>query len=237
MTAVQDSELDTIRKLSRTEATQSEGPAQGFGASPLPHPQPPPPPPPPAKNRRLKQVGQQASGYVARFPLRYQLALGGVAVLVGTVTFTRMFVHTVDEQAITRNAAQLAYNEVRAELDAAKAESTQIAVSSPFSWAKCPLSTEARVMIGGDPATGGKTINVDRAAPLEQQATTLLTAFRMVDLRLVATSQSQLRVVADNPTAGVSLFSCTNDSTEPAPAPAPTVVEVPSDPAPAAVQQ
>ena len=163
--------------------------------------------------------------------------LGGVAVLVGTVTFTRMFVHTVDEQAITRNAAQLAYNEVRAELDAAKAESTQIAVSSPFSWAKCPLSTEARVMIGGDPATGGKTINVDRAAPLEQQATTLLTAFRMVDLRLVATSQSQLRVVADNPTAGVSLFSCTNDSTEPAPAPAPTVVEVPSDPAPAAVQQ
>lgn len=203
------------------------------GALPGGFPQPPPPPPPPARTRRAKQLGRQATGYVNRLPFRYQLA-GAVAItLVGSVVFQRMFVQTVDEDAITYNAAQIAYNTVRDELDAAKAESTQIAIAMPFSWAKCPLSTEAKVMIGGDPNTGGKTINPDRAAPLEQQATTLLAQFRMVDLRLTAVSQSQLRVVADDPTVGVALFSCTGDVAEPAPTT--TVVEVPTDPAP--VQQ
>lgn len=204
------------------------------GGDPHGYPQPPPPPPPPARTRRAKQLGKQASGCVSRLPFRYQMAAAIGVTLVGSVVFQRMFVQTVDEDAITYNAAQIAYNTVRSELDAAKAESTQIAIAMPFSWAKCPLSTEAKVMIGGDPNTGGKTINPDRAAPLEQQATTLLTQFRMVDLRLTAASQSQLRVVADNPTAGVALFSCTTDAAEPAPTT--TVVEVPSDPVPG-VQQ
>lgn len=199
------------------------------GGAPHGYPQPPPPPPPPARKKRSKQLAEPVVGWASRLPLRYQLALSGVAVLVCTVTFTRMFVHPVDEDQITENAAQAAYDAVRVELNAAKAESTQIAVALPFSWAKCPLSTEAKVMIGGDPSTGGKTINPDRAAPLEQQATTLLTQFRMVDLRLVATSQSQLRVVADNPAAGVALFSCSTDTAEPAPSP---VSAVPQDPAP-----
>lgn len=214
------------------------------GAEPLPHnfPQPPPPPPAPRKPslaKRAMRAGAGLTDQVAAHPARFKL-IGGLIVVLGVnIVITRWSMpDKVDEEAIANRAARLALNEVGVELDSARNQQTQIAVAMPFSWAKCPLSTEAKVMIGGDPQTGGKTINPDRAAPLEQQATALLTQFRMVDLRLVAASQSQLRIVADNPSAGVALFSCTADASEPAPSP--VVSAVPNDPTPApttAVQQ
>lgn len=215
------------------------------GAEPLPHnfPQPPPPPPAPRKPslaKRAMRAGAGLTDQVAAHPARFKLISGLIVVLGVNIVITRWSMpDRVDEEAIANRAARLALNEVGVELDTARNQQTQIAVAMPFSWAKCPLSTEAKVMIGGDPQTGGKTINPDRAAPLEQQATALLTQFRMVDLRLVAASQSQLRIVADNPSAGVALFACNVDSAEPAPAPTTTVVATPQDPTPPAtvVQQ
>lgn len=215
------------------------------GAEPLPYaqdfPQPPPPPPAPRKPslaKRAMRVGSGITDQVAAQPARFKL-IGGLIVVLGVnIVVTRWAMpDPPNEQAIANRAAQLALNEVGVELDTARNQQTQIAVAMPFSWAKCPLSTEAKVMIGGDPQTGGKTINPDRAAPLEQQATALLTQFRMVDLRLVAASQSQLRIVADNPSAGVALFACNVDSAEPAPTT--SVVATPQDPTPPAtvVQQ
>jgi hypothetical protein len=165
-------------------------------------PQPPPPPPAP-KRQRLK-----ASGWLDKLPLRYQLIGAGVVVFGATVVFARLFVHPVDEEAIAAAATQAAVEATRGEVAAARAEATQVAVPTPFSWAKCPMTFEAMGLIGGDPNTGGKTINPDRAAPLEQQAQALLVAFTLPDLRLVSLSKSQLQVVADSPTAGVALFSC-----------------------------
>ena len=213
-----------------------------FGALPGTHQQPPPPPPPPAKPslmRKARKAAGSVTDSVAAQPARYKLIAGVVVLGVVNIAVTRAALpDKVDEEDVANRAAELVIGDVRAELQSAMNSSTQIAVPTPFSWAKCPLSTEAKVMIGGDPTTGGKTINPDRAAPLEQQATNYLAQFRMVDLRLVAVSQSQLRVVADNPTAGVALFSCTADASEPAPSP--VVSAVPNDPTPApttAVQQ
>lgn len=199
------------------------GPCNG-AAGPLPtgsngYPQPPAPPPPPRRVRRLDQV----NGWLDRIPARIKIAGGIVLVVVSTVTFTRMFVQPVDEDAIVTSAANVALGEVSAYIDERLAGETQIAVPASFSWAPCPLSTEARVMIGGDPSTGGKTLNEDRAAPLAQQASSFTQAFNLRDLRLVADTQSKLRVIADDPTAGVALFSCHVDATE---------VPVPSDPVP-----
>ena len=206
------------------------------------HPQPPPPPPPPAKPslmRKARKAAGSVTDSVAAQPARYKLIASVVVLGVVNIAVTRAALpDKVNEEDVANRAAELAIGDVRAELDAAKNSSTQIAVPTPFSWAKCQLSTDAKVMIGGDPTTGGKTINPTRAALLEQQATALLSQFRMVDLRLTAPAVDQLRVVADNPTAGVALFNCTPDTSEPAPSP--VVSAVPNDPTPVpttAVQQ
>ena len=163
--------------------------------------------------RKARKAAGSVTDSVAAQPARYKLIAGVVVLGVVNIAVTRAALPGQGQRRRRREPrCRAVIGDVRAELQSAMNSSTQIAVPTPFSWAKCPLSTEAKVMIGGDPTTGGKTINPDRAAPLEQQATNYLAQFRMVDLRLVAVSQSQLRVVADNPTAGVALFSCTADA-------------------------
>lgn len=207
MTAVSDY-LNGVQVL---DAAPAEGYAQRAErvGGPESVPQPPPPPPAP-KRQRLK-----ASGWLDKLPLRYQLIGGGFLIFGATVAFARLFVHPVDEAAIAAAATQAAVEATRAEVGAARAEATQVAVPTPFSWAKCPMTNEAMGLIGGDPNTGGKTINPERAAPLEQQAQALLVAFRLPDLRLVSVTKSQLQVVADAPTAGVALFNCLPGNTAP----------------------
>lgn len=198
--------------------------------------QPPPPPPPPAKPGLAKQAKRVAGGFadsIAAQPGRYKV-IGGIAVLVAVnVVATRMFMPAPpNEQAIADYATSAAVDTVRAELNLAKNSQTQIAVPTPFSWVRgCQLTNEAKQMIGGDPDTGGRTVNIERATPLEQQASALLTSFRIVDLRLVAPTLGTLRVVADDSSAGVRLFNCEFDGMEPAP----NVVETPQDPTPTSV--
>ena len=200
-------------------------------------PQPPPPPPAPRKPSRLKQARRavlSAVDQVAAQPGRAKV-IGGIVVLAVTnVAIVRLFAPAdPDVDGIANYAANVAVDEVRAELNLAKNSQTQIAVPTPFSWVKgCVLSNEAKAMIGGEPSTGNRTPNIDRSEQIEQQVSSLLTSFRIVDMRLVAPTMSSLRVVADNPSAGVRLFDCNFDSGEPAPAPTTTVVEVPTDPAP-----
>lgn len=169
-------------------------------------PQPPPPPPPPPAPRKGRTT-RTASAALSQVALRYKVIGGGVLVVAATIGFTRLFVHPVDEQAIADAAANGAVRATQQQLAAAKAEATQVAVPTPFSWAKCPMTNEAMGLIGGDPATGGKTLSPERAAPLEQEAQTLLVAFRLPDLRLVSPAPGALKVVATG-ASGVALFNC-----------------------------
>lgn len=210
--------LDTpgmIASAQRSDGVRSGADEVGTGSLPYEFPQPPPPPPPPPTKARKAKAA--VGGVLSRLPLRYQAFLFALLVIVVSMLSVRLFVPTVDEAQITADAAEIATAQVRNELDRAKAESTQIAVPTPFSWAKCPLSNEAKAMIGGEPSTGNKTPNIERATPLDEQAQILMQGFRLPDLRLVAITQSQLRVVADDPSAGVSLFTCSGDVSEPAP--------------------
>ncbi len=196
-----------LRELNGASQAPAEGGTLGAQRRGAPAESVPHPPAPPPASRRLK-AKRTARAWVQGLPFRYQL-IGGAVIVVGcTVLATRLFVHPVDEDAIAQTAAERAYASVSAELDQAKAESTQIAVPSALSWATCPLTNEARVMIGGEARTGGKTLNEQRAGVLDTQARALLQTFTMADLRLTAPSQSELRIVAADPSVGVPMFNC-----------------------------
>lgn len=232
--------FDTLAKIvpDRSDGVRRAG--TGVAGPPLQDgdfPQPPPPPPPPSKPsawKRLRQSAGSVTDQVAAQPARAKV-IGGIAVLAAAnIAMVRVFSpEPPDLEAVANYAANVAVDNVRAELNLAKNSQTQIAVPTPFSWVKgCQLTNEAKQMIGGDPATGYRTVDQERAAEIEQQTSALLTTFRIVDMRLTAPTMGSLRVVADNPAAGVRLFDCDfGDSMEPAPTT--TVVEVPQDPAPA----
>lgn len=219
-----------IVEMPPAEGVRLGGEAAEGHAESVPQPPPPPPPPPaptapvaeqapaPRKGRQGKTIGAAFRG----LPIRYQVVGCSVAVVAATIGFTRMFVKPVDEASIARSAAREAVAATQQQINTAKAQATQVAVPSPFSWAACPLTNEAMGLIGGDPATGGKTLSPERAAPLEQEAIALLVGFRLPDLRLVSPAPGALKVVAGG-TQGVALLNCIPNNTA-TPAVTPTSV-------------
>lgn len=207
--------------LPPAEGYAERGEAAHGGAESVPSPPPPPPPPPPPAPRKGRQ-GKTIGTAFRELPIRYQVVGCSVAVVAATIGFTRVFVRPVDEASIARSAAREAVAATQQQINTAKAEATQVAVPSPFSWAACPLSYEAMGLIGGDPATGGKTLSPERAAPLEKEAIALLVGFRLPDLRLVSPAPGALKIVAGG-TQGVALLNCIPNNTA-APATTPTSV-------------
>ena len=203
---------------------------EGAGAIPaapsVPPTGPPPPPPAPRPGPRRQPAKQRALDRVRALPARYQLVGGALIVVAATVITTRAFIHPVDEQSIVRQATADALAQTQQQLASARAEATQIAVPAAFVWTTCEVGLEAQLMIGGDPRTGGNTLNPERAAAVDRQARQLLTAFFPQDMRLVSPSLGALKVSGDNQAEGVALFDCTaRDKAAAAPAAAP--VEAP----------
>ena len=182
---------------------------------------------PTARRQAKHPAKQRLSGMVAGLPLRYQLVGGALIVVAATVLATRAFIHPVDEGAIVRQATADALAATQQQLSTARAEATQIALPAAFSWSPCPVGLEAQLMIGGDPNTAGRSLNPERAAVVDRQASALLVGFRPDQLRLESPSLGALKVTGDDPTAGVALFDCAalGDAAAPPVAP-PTTVAV-----------
>lgn len=85
--------------------------------------------------------------------------------------------------------------------------SQQVVVTNSLSWLPCPLTADAKGMIGYDPPSG-PTLNSARAQAVSDQAHLLLAEHTAAEFRISQPDATHLVVFAGAPTAGVPLIDC-----------------------------
>lgn len=121
-----------------------------------------------------------------------------------------------------RSSAAAAVQSTRAEVDKAKAESTQLIVPDPFAWCRCDLTPTAKAIITYDSKTNYKTLVIDRAQLVSDKAVELIMAgVPPMRIKVVGDGPSGLNVV-DGGVEGAALFASPPATTATSPTTTPT---------------
>lgn len=141
---------------------------------------------------------------------RYRYALPAIVVVVALI-LARQGLKTMGHEVSKGLSAQADQHDqtiISAVERLAAPATQQVTVSNVLSWLPCPLTADAKGMIGYDPP-GGPTLNAQRAAAVETQTHKWLIDHTPKELRISQPDATHLVVFVLPITDGVPLIDCT----------------------------